>query len=296
MKPVSRLLIPLLLVALVGSVAWNVALRTRLHAEIARASALAAALDAERARPAAPLPVSFAPVVPSEAKAASAGESGPASPGFGPELLDQPVVLDLLASAVHDSLDPRYGSFFRELQLAPRQLEHLKNLLVERQMSALDVVRAAQARGLPAAEAETVLAESADMLDSNIRSLLGQPGFDQFKAYERDIDAHGLLNQLETRIGFGAPPLSPEQSAAVLRVLAETTEPASGPADDRANPLARTLQSMGVSSPLVASTGRRITERTLAAARSVLNEAQLEALAQLRAEQDTSPAASDRWR
>lgn len=285
MKHTPRLLLPLLLVALVGSVAWNLALRGRLRDEIARASALAAALDAERARPAAPRPVSITPVAASAAETASESGSDSASPGLSPKLLDQPAVLDLLAAAVHDSLDPRYGSFFRQLQLAPRQLEHLKNLLVERQMSALDVVRAAQARGLPAAEAEAVLAESTDMLDSNIRSLLGQPGFEQFKAYERDIDSHGLLDQLETRIGFGAPPLSPEQSAAVLRVLTETTEPTSSPADDRANPLARTLQSMGVSSPLIAPKGRRITERTLDAARSVLNEAQLEALAQLLAEQ-----------
>jgi hypothetical protein len=38
---------------------------------------------------------------------------------------------------------------------------------------------------------------------------------------------------------------------------------------------------------LVAPKGRRITDRTLDAVRSVLNEAQLEALAQLRSEQET---------
>ena len=294
MKHAPRLVLPLILLTLVGGAAWNLALHRRLRAEIARSSALAAALDAARARPATPAPASLTPVTASAAEPANAGESGPVPPGPGPELLDQPVVLDLLAAAVHDSLEPRYGSFFRQLQLAPRQLEHLKNLLVERQMSALDVVRAAQARGLSASEAEAVLAESADMLNSNIRSLLGQPGFETFQAYERDIDAHGLLDQLETRIGFGGPPLSPEQSAAVLRVLAETTEPGSSPTDDRANPLARALRNTGLGSPLVASKSRRITERTLDAARSVLNEAQLEALAQLRAEQDTSPATPDR--
>jgi hypothetical protein len=290
-KPIFRLLLPLLLVALVGSVAWSLALRARLRTEIARSTALASALDAARARPAAPAPVSFTPVTvtASASEPAGEGESGPVSLGPGAELFDQPVVLDLLAAAVHDSLDPRYGTFFRQLQLAPRQLEHLKNLLVERQMSALDVVRAAHARGLSATEAEAVLAESADMLDSNIRSLLGQPGFERFKAYERDIDTHGLLNQLETRIGYGAPPLSPEQSDAVLRVLAETTEPASSPADDRTDPLARALRNTGLSSSLVAPKGRRITDRTLAAARSVLNEAQLEALAQLRSEQEAPP-------
>ena len=287
MKPISRLLLPLLLVALIASVAWNLALRARLHTEIARSTALASALDAARARPAAPAPVSFTPVTASATEPAGEGESGPVATRPGLELFDQPVVLDLLAAAVHDSLDPRYGSFFRQLPLAPRQLEHLKNLLVERQMSALDVVRAAHARGLSATEAEAVLAESADMLDSNIRSLLGQPGFERFKAYERDIDTHGLLNQLETRIGYGAPPLSPEQSDAVLRVLAETTEPASSPADDRTDPLARALRNTGLSSSLVAPKGRRITDRTLDAARSVLNEAQLEALAQLRSEQET---------
>ena len=287
MKPIFRLLLPLLLVALVGSVAWSLALRARLRAEIARSTALASALDAARARPAAPAPVSITPATASATEPAGEGESGPVATRPGLELFDQPVVLDLLAAAVHDSLDPRYGSFFRQLPLAPRQLEHLKNLLVERQMSALDVVRAAHARGLSATEAEAVLAESADMLDSNIRSLLGQPGFERFKAYERDIDTHGLLNQLETRIGYGAPPLSPEQSDAVLRVLAETTEPASSPADDRTDPLARALRNTGLSSSLVAPKGRRITDRTLDAARSVLNEAQLEALAQLRSEQET---------
>ncbi len=284
MKLVRRFLIPLLFLALAGGAFWHLALCRRLAAEQARSAALAAELTAVRGRLASQ-PGSITAAAPGSG--GHADETAPRSMELDPAFLENPVVLNLLTAATRDSVESRYGLFFQQLELPPRQREHLKNLLVERQMRALDVVRAAQAGGLSAAEAEPVLAESAEVMESNVRLVLGQPGFESFQAYEHDIAAHGLLDQLETRIGFGGPPLSPEQSAAVLRLLADTTEPNPASATDRAHPLARALQSLGLDSPLVAPRERRITDRTLEAARSVLNEAQLEALVQLGVAQAT---------
>ncbi len=278
MKLVRRFLIPLLFLALAGGLFWHLALCRRLAAEQARSAALAAELTAVRGRLASQ-PDSLPAAAPGGG--GRADETAPRSMELDPAFLDNPVVLNLLTAATRDSVESHYGPFFQQLQLPPRQREYLKNLLVERQMRALDVMRAAQAGGLSAAETDPMLAESAEMMESNVRLVLGQPGFESFQAYERDIAAHGLLDQLETRISFGGPPLSPEQSAAVLRLLADTTAPPPTSANDREHPLARALQTLGLDSPLVAPRERRITERTLEAARSVLTEAQFEALVQL---------------
>ncbi len=195
------------------------------------------------------------------------------------------------------SLDMRYGSLFRQLRLSPGELDKLKDLLVERQLSTLDVLRAAQTQGLnPATNSEelSVLAGSIQSeIDEGIRTLLGSEAFSRYEDFNENSGAYGLLDQIERRLGYTNAPLQVTQTDALMRIIQETAKPVERPFPPRAAGMA--FQATAGSGPLVTMLGPggpqpQITEQTIAAAQGVLTPSQIEALNQILAEQQNQLA------
>ncbi len=207
----------------------------------------------------------------------------------GMAALDNPAVQKMMANSMKGGLDQRYAALFRKLKLSPADLEKFKNLLVEKQMSGLDVMRAAQTQGLnPAtngAELSSLMTKAQGEVDDSIKGLLGDQGFNQFQDYSKNIGSYGLLDQIERRLSYTNAPLDGTQSEALLRVLSETAK-SSMPAGAGSSAMMGFVQGMGATNPMMAAlTQPRITDQTIASAQGVLGASQIEVLKQLQTEQ-----------
>lgn len=219
---------------------------------------------------------------------AAAVEKAPAGavPGRPPGgFLDNPAVQNAMAAATRNALAQRYGALFRKLKLGPQELERLKALLTERQLGAMDTLRAAQGQGLSNDAINVLLDQAGGDSDASIRALLGEPGYAAFEDYEDNIGSYGLLDQVERQLGVTSTPLSATQSEAVLKIIRETaTTPL--PPGGTGDPMFRVMQGVGGGPAMLAVLSQpQITDRTIEVAKTVLEPAQVNVLHQMQADQ-----------
>jgi hypothetical protein len=139
---------------------------------------------------------------------------------------DHPEYAAIYAKQMRRNIDRTYGNSLGSLNLGPDQLAQLKNLLVERQMSNMDAMSAAQAAGLQQGSPEwrQALKESSQNVEQQLTALLGS-------------NADATLQQLQfqgsmaTQVEFNyAPdfadagaPLSSAQSAALAQAMSDAS-------------------------------------------------------------------------
>lgn len=224
------------------------------------------------------------------ASSASRPEVEPASPlpapgeipvgGLGrlPQLLENPEAQRLMAVQQRGALDQRYGALFRYLNLPPDQLERLKDLLVERQTAAVDVLAAARSQGLNnrenRGEIRSLLEAAQAEVDESIRALLGESGYQRYQYYNATQPQRAAVDRLEQRLSYSTLPLSHSQSEQLVQLLA--AKPSSRTATVAARP--------GLAG-MFGGQATTITDEVVTQAATILSAVQLEALRQLQAEQ-----------
>ncbi|ACB76278.1 hypothetical protein [Opitutus terrae] len=252
--------------------------RTELEQQLAASSSAPAARD-EAAEPAAS--ADEPPGVPSV-------RGGARGAGFNrfAAVMDQPQVQQLMALQHKAALDSRYAGLFKRLGLSPAQLDQFKNLLVEKNTAMMDVMMAAREQGLnprrDRAAVDQLVAEANTDIDSNIRAVLGETGFTDYKNYEQTLPQRATVNQLEQRLSYSTTPLTAEQSEQLVQILAanQTTTSTS-----RASGLAGAVGAAGAAAQVFGSRGGTVTETAITQSLGVLAAPQVEALRQLQQEQ-----------
>jgi len=154
---------------------------------------------------------------------------GPGGPGgFGNVLnaLQKPETQRLIALQQKAQLDSRYAALFKGLNLSPAQLEKFKNLLVERQTSMMDVMTAAREQGVdPRADPQgfrQLVAGTQAESDASIKTALGDTAYAQYKDFEKTMPPRATTDQLGQRLSYTSTPLTAEQSASMVTILAQT--------------------------------------------------------------------------
>jgi hypothetical protein len=238
-----------------------------------------AALQAQKARSVAP---------------ANAAPTTRRDPAAAMAVLDNPAMQRMMSASIKGSLDQRYASLFRQLRLSPTDLDKFKDLLVEKQMSAVDALRVAQSRGMTSNPAEMagLMNKVQGEMDDSIHALLGEQGFQTFQDYNQNIASYGLLDQIERRLSYTNAPLQATQSEALLQILKTTTQPSALERAPGAGSMAGFMQTFAGGNALTASlTQRPITDATVDAAKGVLTAPQVDALRQLQTEQQSQAGA-----
>lgn len=213
-----------------------------------------------------------------------------------PNVLENPAMQRMLATGMRAALDQRYGTLFRQLKLSPAELEKLKDLLTERQMSTLDAMNAARAQGVAAGELPALMSKVQADIDQGIRQLLGDERYPRYENFNQHSASYAALDQVERRLSYTNAPLDATQSEALLRILIETAPPA--PAEGGIPARNMIVQSFaGAAAPILgAMSGPAITNETIARASTVLSPAQTEVLRQLQAEQQSQTSAMQAMR
>jgi hypothetical protein len=222
------------------------------------------------------------------------------------EAFDSPEMRQLMALEQKGRLDGRYATLFQALRLPPEKLEQLKQLLVDKQNAMMDVMAAAHRQNLfeggNAADVPGLMRREQDAIDSNIRELLGDAAFEEYQDYERTRAQRGLVDQLANRLSYTDNPLTPQQSQAMVDLLAaeRATQPASTATTNVPQAGVRVAFAAAAGSDTVVAVGPMaggeaapVTDASLTAAQTVLSEQQIAALRQLQAEQQAQQQMSE---
>ena len=234
--------------------------------------------------------------------------------------LQKPEIQRALALQQKGQLDARYASLFKSLNLSPAQLDKFKNLLVERQTSAMDVFTAAREQGIdPRRDPEafrSLLASTQADIDAGIKASIGEEGFKQYKSFEQTMPQRATTDQLSQRLSYTATPLTAAQSASMVQILSQTapqrTAATTGQISSRPAGVSESAGG-GRGSPAVmlagnlgggmlggfgggANTGTPITDAAVNLAQGVLSGPQVDALRQLQREQAAQQKISQTFR
>ncbi len=215
--------------------------------------------------------------------AAGGGGSGPASAagaanrGAGGNGLmnnvfarmNDPEVQRLMSAQIRLQIERRYAALFAQLNLPADKLEQFKQLLVDRQQSALDVFASANEQGITDPRDFQKLVEGAQSdIDGQIKTALGDADFGQFQGFQQTEAVRGVVSQLQSNLRGSAVPLTEAQASQLTQVMAQTS---AGPAPSPA--LGNNVRAAAV------------TEATLAQSQSFLSAPQLQALQQIQQQQ-----------
>jgi hypothetical protein len=227
--------------------------------------------------------------------AAGSRPDGRGDPGRFGAMMANPEVQKLMAIQQKAALDSRYASLFKQMQLAPADLDKFKSLLVEKQSAVMDVVSAARAQGLSGPDSreqiQQLVQNAQAEVDANIRSTLGDAAFAQYQTYEATMPERTVVTQLEQRLSYSSTPLTDAQSAQLVQILAQTAPPGGNSGTTTGGGgLGRLLGGATGGGPagIFGGGGTPITNEAITSAQGILSAQQLAALQSLQQEQQTS--------
>ena len=205
-------------------------------------------------------------------------DAGPARAGGGGlvsnvlDRMNDPEVQKLMAEQIRTQIERRYDKLFAQLNLPPDKLEQFKNLLVERQQSALDVLTTANEQGLTDPRDFQKLVESSRAdIDGQIKTTIGDADYAQYEGFQGSQAARGLSNQLQDSLRNSAAPLSSAQSDQLTQLMAQARPAAAGAPGN-----------------LNGNNGQPvISDDTITQAQGFLSAPQVEALQQIQKQQQT---------
>jgi hypothetical protein len=137
------------------------------------------------------------------------------------------VPLAQLAAATKERrlIDAAFGPLFRTLGLTPSQIERFKSIGVKSYEAGMDL-RAIAGQD-PATSTDPVvvqlMAEAKAAADAAYRKLLGEPGYQQFKQYERTKDVRNMLCWLAGLAVEAGAPYSAAQLEQLVPVFASAS-------------------------------------------------------------------------
>lgn len=207
-------------------------------------------------------------------------------------LMQNPEFARALVTQQKSALDQRYADLFRRLNLAPDQVDRLKDLLIERQSAAADVMAAARAQGVDGRENRDELRQLIQSTQAEteqaIKAFLGNSGYNEYQTYEQTQPQRALVNQLETKLSYSGAPLQAAQMDQLVQILAETSPQQAGGRGQWAMNFVAAGRGFDGGGPMPiggGSGGVQITDDSIARAQGVLSQNQLQALEQMQAEQ-----------
>lgn len=197
-------------------------------------------------------------------------------------VMERPEMQKLFALQRRAALDGHYSALFKSLNLTPDQLEKFKTLLVDKSTATADVAMAAREQGVnPRTDRDAyrkLLADAQANVDADIRAVLGDAGFAQYQHYEQTQPQRSVVGQLEQRLSYTPTPLSSEQSAQLVNILANASSATLPGGPGFANRTAAGL--LGVNTGQAA-----ISEAAINQSLGLLAGPQIDALRQLQQEQ-----------
>lgn len=210
--------------------------------------------------------------------------------GVMARVLEDPETRKLLREQQRLVLDQLYGPLMRKLQLTPEEADQFKELLLNQMGQGMELASAWFGPGAATNRTELAaqLAREQKAFDEQIRALLGENRYFQYKDYQETVGERAQLNQFRQLAG-GDAALSEPQVEQLLTIMREEKRavaaaglPVAGSEPDEAN--LQLLMSEGGMEKLLQSQ-EEVQQRVWERAREVLSPAQLESFGQFQTNQ-----------
>ncbi len=151
-------------------------------------------------------------------------EARPEQAGFRQmisKMLDDPETRGFLREQQRMMMDQLYGPLIKKLNLTPEEATRFKDLLLETAMKSTE--RASSLLGASTNRMAAVAQIAADRAatDAQLKELLGDPRYAEYKDYEQTAGDRMQLNLFKQQFGAGAFPLTDEQTDQLLGFMKE---------------------------------------------------------------------------
>jgi RNA polymerase sigma factor (sigma-70 family) len=188
------------------------------------------------------------------------------------DITTTPQFQNQLAIEAMPLLDGRYGAFFKSQALTPEAIATLKRALIDRQLSARDAMELAAKGGRRAdfQATEKIVNEATAAPTQDLKNLLGDAGYLQFRQYESTLQERTTVTQLQQSLSYTSEPLSEAQSDQLIQLIARNS----------ATPGRFDIASGG---PLFTADAAAITDQDIAQAADLLSPSQIQTMKNLQA-------------
>jgi hypothetical protein len=124
-------------------------------------------------------------------------------------------------------LDSMYGVLFDEMELSAEETETFKNLILDKQMSGMDLGMTVLEDGFDRekiAELGREVEQEKEIIENEIKEFLGEEQYAAYQKYEKSIVDRMTLNQFKQRLGSSGGLLEYHQEDQLLQAMREERE------------------------------------------------------------------------
>ena len=156
---------------------------------------------------------------------ATVADSKGQTSGFGgmlAKMMADPAMKKMMRQQQAAAMDMMYGPLFKEINLSPQDKEKFKELLLDRQMKAVEAGGAfmkLQGEDTDKTAAMNDLAAQQKEFDSQVKALLGDERYVQYKDYNETMAERMAVNQLSQQLASSPNPLNDDQSRQLLEIM-----------------------------------------------------------------------------
>jgi hypothetical protein len=133
------------------------------------------------------------------------------------KMMSDPAMKEYIHQVQLKMVRERYGPLFKELKLTPEQSEAFTQLVGALWLKGTDMGSSLAQSGDDRAKAAAAMADASKELESQMRSLLGDSGYDRYQEFGQQIPAHTTLRLTNDLLGQNH--LSEEQSKRLMQVV-----------------------------------------------------------------------------
>ena len=157
--------------------------------------------------------------------AATADSKGGQKGGLGDmiaKMMADPAMKKMMRQQQAAAMDMMYGPLFKEINLSTEDKEKFKELLLDRQMKAVEAGGAfmkLQGEDTDKTAAMNDLAAQQKEFDAQVKAVLGDERYGQYKDYSETMAERMAVNQLSQQLASSPNPLSDDQSRQLLEIM-----------------------------------------------------------------------------
>jgi hypothetical protein len=121
-------------------------------------------------------------------------------------------------------IDKNYAKLFAQLNLTPEQAAAVKDLMLNKQLSAADMGMSMLGGDMDAAKRAELAKQIKDAnaaTDDQIKQMLGDDGFAQYQTYEKTMAERMTVSGLSDQLGSGANALAGDQEQQLIQALGD---------------------------------------------------------------------------
>lgn len=138
-------------------------------------------------------------------------------------LLSDPVYQELSVRQYRAGLPLTHGPFYRKRGLSPEQVAEFERILTEQHQAMTDAMAAARSQGFSLSDPALKAVPISDVSTPKLRELLGEAGFDEYRAYSQSLKSRRALDPLVVSLYHTDTPLTLEQADRLTALMAQNT-------------------------------------------------------------------------